>query len=130
MPADSRIVFDVAADIAAMHRWLPEQIQVRQIAPGLAEAEDETFDVSEDHDALMRSAPEQLRLEWGSKGRPDYTGWLQVTDQAAGASEVVVHLSFHGEAEAHPREAVEQSLQQSLERLAEEVHRRVDAPGY
>ncbi|MBA9003918.1 SRPBCC family protein [Thermomonospora cellulosilytica] len=133
MPAESRVVFDVASDVSTMDRWLPEEIHVRDIAPGLAEADAETG--RETHQGLMRKVPEQLRLEWGIKERPDYTGWLQVTDAGAGASEVVVHLSFLGdqpEASGSGRagDVTRRSLERSLDRLAEEVGRRVAQPGY
>ncbi|REE95854.1 SRPBCC family protein [Thermomonospora umbrina] len=134
MPAESRIVFDIAADVAAMHRWLPEEITVRSIADDLAEADSRFYDVREDRDGLMRKAPEQLRLEWGSRGRPDYAGWLQVSDQGAGTSEVVVHLSFLADQPAalgsnRARDVTQRLLQHSLDRLAEEVGRRVTQPG-
>ncbi|TNY36894.1 SRPBCC family protein [Thermomonospora catenispora] len=133
MPAESRIVFDVASDVSTMSRWLPEEIHVRDIAPGLAEADARTERTT--HQGLMRTAPERLRLEWGVKDRPDYAGWLEVTDAGAGASEVVAHLSFRGDQpeasdSGRAREEAQRSLERSLDRLAEEVARRVAQPGY
>ncbi|PKK15103.1 SRPBCC family protein [Thermomonospora sp. CIF 1] len=134
MPAESRIVFDIAADVAAMNQWLPEEVRVHEVAPGLAEAAGSLVDVREERDGMLLGAPERLRLEWGSRDGPDYTGWLQVTDQGAGTSEVVVHLSFRGHRppgeDAGPnRDVMQRMLEDSLERLAEEVGRRVTQPG-
>jgi hypothetical protein len=137
MPADSRTVFDIVSDVPTMDRWIPEEIEVQPIAPDLAVAEAETEgegpDEDDEPDALLRIVPEQLRVEWGSRGRPDYTGWLQVMDQADGASEVVVHLSFLGDQPeakgGRARSATQRLLEQSLERLAEEVTRRVTRTG-
>lgn len=152
MAADSRTVFEIAADVSTMHRWLPGEIHVHEVAPGIAEAEvatgrppdtgdrpaaghagtggtDRASRGADEPDALMRTSPDRLRLEWGTRGRPDYTGWLQVTDQADGTSEVVVHLSFLGDAaegthETPPEDAARRELERSLDRLADEVERR------
>ncbi|MEU6037201.1 SRPBCC family protein [Actinomadura sp. NPDC047616] len=132
MPADGRVVFDIAADTGTMHRWLPGEIDVHEIAPGVAEAEDHAYGV--DREGVMRTSPEQFRLEWGSRGTPDYTGWLQVMDHPGGTSEVVVHLSFLGDqpeatGASRARDHAERELRHSLDRLAEEVARRVGQPG-
>ncbi|WP_067489305.1 hypothetical protein [Actinomadura hibisca] len=125
MPAGSGTVFGVAADVATMERWLPREIDVQRIADDLAEGE-----VGDDGaDVLMRAVPDQLRLEWGLRSRPDYTGWIQVMDRADGASSVVAHLSFLGDqpqasGATRTREATQQLLERSLDRLADEVERQ------
>lgn len=134
MPADSRIVFDVASDTSTMHRWLPEQIDVHEVAPGVTEAEGRFVGSKRERNGLVRSSPERLRLEWGSRGRPDYAGWLQVVDQADGTSEVVVHLSFlrdrpQSDGRGQIRKATLRLIERSLDRLAAEVGRRVGQPG-
>lgn len=133
MPAESRIVFDVASDVSTMDRWLPEEIHVHDIASGLPEPDAHSDE--ETYQGSMRTVPERFRLEWGVKERPDYTGWLQVTDAGAGSSEVVAHLSFRGDqpqagGSDQVRDDVQRSLERSLDRLAEEVGRRVTQPGY
>ncbi|WP_019632008.1 SRPBCC family protein [Actinomadura atramentaria] len=131
IPAGSAIVFDVAADLDAMRRWLPEEIQLREIADDLVEASSTFAGTDAEHVGLLRRVPAQLRLEWGLRERPDYSGWLQVEDQADGASEVVVHLSFLGHERPEARGAsravdrTNRMLERSLDRLTEEVLRRV-----
>ncbi|MBW8486595.1 SRPBCC family protein [Actinomadura parmotrematis] len=130
MPADSRTVFDVASDASALGRWLPADIHVHAIASDLVEGEE--AGVAEG--VLMRVVPDQLRLEWGTRRTPDYTGWLQVADRADGASSVTVHLSFLGDhPQAHPsgkeRNAVQAMLEESLGRLADVVTGRVARAG-
>ncbi|MFI6520079.1 SRPBCC family protein [Spirillospora sp. NPDC050679] len=125
MPADSGTVFAVAADVETMPRWLPREINVERIATDLAEAETRDGD----DDVLMRAVPDQLRVEWGLHGRPDYTGWLQVMDRADGTSSVVAHLSFLGDqpqasGSTRTREATQQLLERSLDLLADEVERQ------
>jgi hypothetical protein len=49
-----------------------------------------------------------------------------VADSAAGASEVTVHISLLEEAQSGPRaDEVRELLDRSLDRLADEVQRRV-----
>jgi hypothetical protein len=132
MPADGRVVFDTAADTETMHRWLPEEIHVHEIAPGVAEAEAVAHGV--EREGAMRTSSREFRLEWGTRAGPDYAGWLQVTDHPGGTSEVVVHLSFLGDqpeatGALWARDATERSLRRSLDRLAKEVDRRVGRPG-
>ncbi|MQY06549.1 SRPBCC family protein [Actinomadura macrotermitis] len=128
MEADGRMVFEVAADVSAMHQWLPGEIHVQQISDDLAEGTSNVGNVLHD-DVLLRMAPQQLRLEWGSRRRPDYTGWLQVMEHPDGGSSVVAHLSFLGDqpeatGSEQVRQATKRLLEQSLDRLAEEVGRR------
>ncbi|MGK5554470.1 SRPBCC family protein [Actinomadura kijaniata] len=123
MPADSRTVFGVAADVGTMERWLPREIDVRRIATDLVEGE------ADGDEVLMRAVPDQLRLEWGLHGRPDYTGWIQVMDRADGASTVVAHLSFLGDqpeasGATHSREATQRLLEGALDRLADLVEQQ------
>ncbi|POM26553.1 hypothetical protein BTM25_09540 [Actinomadura rubteroloni] len=125
--AGSAIVFDVAAELG----WLPEEIETREIADDLVEAHSRDIGADAAHAGLLRRVPDQLRLEWGLRERPDYAGWLQVNDQADGASEVVVHLSFLGDERPEARGAARavdrtnRMLRRSLDRLADEVARRV-----
>jgi hypothetical protein len=95
MPADAEQVFAIVGDLDRLAEWMPAPIGVR---------------------------PEQLRLEWGSEGSPDYAGWLQVEHAEAGHSSVLMHLSFLGdqpEARRHGSAAdeVRQWLDDALSRL-------------
>lgn len=130
MPAPREVAYDVAAVVERMEAWLPTTVDVKQIAPNVLEVEGETKSGSYDSQGLYRAQPEQLRLEWGSRGTDDYSGWLQFADSGAGASEATMHLSFRGN---QPQASgggdaaakTESEMAEALSRLADEVQRRV-----
>ena len=100
MPADADAVFAVVGDLDRLSEWMPEPVGVRPTGDGEVHADVEPRDVHAD--GLARVRPEQLRVEWGSEGSPDYAGWLQVEHADPGRSSVVLHLSFLGDQpEAH-----------------------------
>jgi uncharacterized protein YndB with AHSA1/START domain len=94
MPADARDVFAVVSDLDRLTEWLPTGVEVRPTGDGAVHAHVEQREV--DIRGLVRVRPEQLRVEWGSEGGPDYAGWLQVQHADPGRSSVVLHLSFLG----------------------------------
>lgn len=133
MPAEARIVFELAQVTGIMRHWLPEGIEVTPVAPDVVEVAGEQVDTTTTHEGLYRPVPEQLRLEWGSRGHAGYAGWLQVADSTGGTSKVTVHLSFFDEAyDQRPPDAgvdVEEMLDSSLDRLASLVEQRVSQSG-
>lgn len=48
----------------------------------------------EDTSALLRAGRDRMRIEWGTRERGGYAGWLQVAGIDSGAGEVTVHLSY------------------------------------
>jgi len=132
MPADAEIVFDLMADVDRMERWLPTTMDVEEAGPDRVRVKGEAGGQPYDTEGLFRARPDQLRIEWGSHG-PEYAGWAQVYHSGAGASEVNLHLSFlGGQPQAHGGTAAEQMRQrmrEALERLEEEVTRRVTDAG-
>ncbi|MEU5868148.1 MULTISPECIES: SRPBCC family protein [unclassified Nonomuraea] len=130
MPADSMIVFGVASDVELMDRWLPRGLWVNDSGAGTVEAGGDLVPGSGRHEGLFRAQEDQLRVEWGGRDHPDYAGWLQVSDSAAGTSEVTVHLSLLDEPGTSARsDEVRELLGRSLDRLADEVTRRVSEGG-
>ncbi|WP_188193195.1 SRPBCC family protein [Nonomuraea sp. SYSU D8015] len=130
MPADSMIVYGVASDVAVMDRWLPQGLHVTDAGPGTVEADGELVPGEGAHEGLFRASEDQLRVEWGGRDHPDYAGWLQVADSTAGASEVTVHISLLDEPDSGSRaDEVRELLDRSLDRLADEVTRRVHDSG-
>ncbi|MFB4274288.1 MULTISPECIES: SRPBCC family protein [unclassified Nonomuraea] len=126
MPAESMVVFGVASDVEIMDRWLPQGLSVHDSGPGTIEADGSLVPGTGKHEGLFRAEEDQLRVEWGGRDHPDYSGWLQVSDSAAGTSEVTVHISLLDEPDSGARaDEVRGLLDRSLDRLAEEVHRRV-----
>jgi hypothetical protein len=126
MPAESTIVYGVASDVAVMDRWLPQGLHVTGSGPGTVAAGGELVPGEGAHEGLFRASDDQLRVEWGGRDHPDYAGWLQVADSAAGTSEVTVHISLLDEpgSGSHADE-IRELLDRSLDRLADEVSRRV-----
>lgn len=130
MPAESMVVFGVASDVRLMDRWLPQGLSVHDAGPGTLEADGSLVPGSGKHEGLFRVSQEQLRVEWGGRDHPDYSGWLQVSDSAAGTSEVTVHISLLDEPDSGARaDEVRGLLDRSLDSLADEVQRRVSGGG-
>ncbi|SDE01852.1 SRPBCC family protein [Streptomyces prasinopilosus] len=124
MPARPEHVFDQAAHVDRMETWLPEALHVDAgELPAVTVHEDRT---DEDTSALFRARPEQMRLEWGTRDRGSYAGWLQVAGIGSGASEVTVHLSFFDGSHDPGERAAGDALDTSLRRLEEQVRLRVD----
>jgi hypothetical protein len=130
MPADSVIVFGIVSDVDVMSSWLPQGLWVSHSGPGKLSAGGELVPGGEKHEGLFRVSEEQLRVEWGGRDHPQYAGWLQVADGASGTSDVTVHISLIDEPDSGTRaDEVRGLLDRSLDRLAEEVTRRVDDGG-
>ncbi len=91
--------------------------------PAVTVHEDRT---DEDTSALLRARREQMRLEWGTRERGGYAGWLQVAGIDSGASEVTVHLSFFDDRHDPGEEQATGALDDSLRRLERQVLLRVD----
>jgi uncharacterized protein YndB with AHSA1/START domain len=119
MPAEAEAVFAVVGDLDRLPEWMPDPVGVRPTGDGEVHADVEPRDVHAD--GLARVRPEQLRLEWGSEGSPDYAGYLQVQHADDGHSSVLLHLSFLGhQPETHGGRAADEVqawLDDSLERL-------------
>jgi uncharacterized protein YndB with AHSA1/START domain len=127
MPALPEMVFDQACDLDKLERWLPHELHVEPTEPPAVTVHEDT--TGHDARALFRAQRDQLRLEWGTRDVGRYAGWLQVAGLGSGASEVTVHLSFFDEEHAPPEDAVTASLEDSLERLAEQVRLKSDTAG-
>ncbi len=59
------------------------------------------------------------RIEWGSEGPNDYSGWLSVANGDDGGSTVEVHVSTERAANGDVDEGLEQTLD-NIKRLVEE----------
>ncbi|MFH9659529.1 SRPBCC family protein [Streptomyces sp. NPDC017248] len=124
MPAQPEHVFDQAANVAQLDAWLPDALHVAvQDPPAVTVHEDHS---GQDLPALLRSEPDQMRLEWGTREQGSYTGWLQVAGIGSGASEVTVHLSFFEAGHDPGEQAVYDALDGSLRRLEEQVRMRTE----
>lgn len=127
MPALPEPVFDEATDPGRLDAWMPRDLHVRvDDAPAVTVREDRG---DTEERGLLRTRQDQLRMEWGTRDDGRYAGWLQVAGLDTGTSRVTVHLSFFDEDSAPPQETVERELDESLDRLAEQVRLRVDSSG-
>lgn len=137
MPAPREIVFDLASDPTLRADWMPHGLSLRGDEPGDETTQQVTAEgplvPDAPRDGFVDASPDQLRLEWASRGDGRYSGWLQVADEGAGASEATIHLSFLGDqAQTHGGQAaqeVEDMLGQSLERLRSLVDQKVQDGG-
>ncbi|MGH3313639.1 MAG: SRPBCC family protein [Streptomyces sp.] len=121
------VVFEQASDVGQIDTWLPRELHVRPgEPPGVTVHDDDT---GRDAEALLRARRDQLRLEWGTREDARYGGWLQVEGIGGGASQVTVHLSFFDEGHAPADNEVTVALDESLDRLAEQVRLRADRAG-
>ncbi|MEU2060800.1 SRPBCC family protein [Streptomyces sp. NPDC013455] len=124
MPAQPEHVFDQAANVSQLDAWLPQALHVDvEDPPAVTVHEDSS---GQDMPALLRSEPDQMRLEWGTREQGSYAGWLQVAGIGSGASEVTVHLSFFDEGHDPGEQAVCYALDDSLMRLEEQVRMRTE----
>ena len=126
MPAVREVVFGYVSDPENVARWVPDLGEVHQTGDTTLHVQGDVGGEHVDADGVFDVRPEQFRVEWGNRpGAADgaYSGWLQVHDAAVGTSEVVLHLSFVGMA-APP--GLQQSLEQALDQLAQEVGSKVD----
>lgn len=119
MPAQPEQVFDRAADLGRLDAWLPDALHVRPEEPPTVTVHEDRSD--EDTSAQLRAARDQMRIEWGTRERGGYAGWLQVAGIGSGASEVTVHLSFFEDSHDPGRQAACAALDSSLERLERQV---------
>ncbi|GGO45006.1 hypothetical protein GCM10012287_11870 [Streptomyces daqingensis] len=120
-------VFDQACDVGQIDTWLPRELHVHpEEMPAVTVHDDDT---GRDEAALLRARRDQLRLEWGTREDGRYAGWLQVEGIGGGASSVTVHLSFFDEGDAPPDDRITAALDESLDRLAEQVRIRADKAG-
>ena len=139
MPAPREIVFDLASDPSMRQEWMPHGLSLQPAGGSSGDATTQQVRAEgpmvpgAPREGFVDASPDQLRLEWASQGDGRYSGWLQVADEGAGASEATIHLSFLGDqAQAHGGQAaqeVEQMLTQSLERLRGLVDQKVQDGG-
>lgn len=122
IPAPPQVVFDQASDLDGLDHWLPRELHVRPDGlPAVTVHEDDT---GQNARALFRAERDQLRMEWGTRDDDRYAGWLQTAGIGDEESEATIHLSFFDEEHAPPGDAVDRALDESLERLAEQVRLR------
>lgn len=92
MRASPEQVLDFVADIGNMPSYLPTTKSAQPQGEDRVRVQGEAQGHRYDSDGYLRRDREAKRLEWGAD-EGYYSGWLQVSEDGAGAS-VTVHISL------------------------------------
>ena len=88
-------VFDFISDVNNLARYLPTVKNAMPQGSDRVRVQGEAAGHPYDSDGSYHVYKDRKRMEWGSDGENQYSGWLEVKDNERGASaSVTVHLSF------------------------------------
>lgn len=88
-------VFDFVADINNLPKYLPTVHNASPLSQGRIRVQGEAGGHKYDEEGYFRADPETRKLEWGSDGENDYSGWLKVDQgEEPSASRITVHITF------------------------------------
>lgn len=120
-------VFAFVSDVNNLPRYLPTVHSAKPQSGERVHVEGEAQGHHYDDDGYMRVDQASRRMEWGSDGEDDYTGWLTVAgDDGATSSTVTVHLEF-GEQTGDDQqisnqdERIEQGLSEALDAIRQQI---------
>jgi hypothetical protein len=120
VPADRAFAF--VSDLANLPRFVPTT-RSAEGQDGHVHVEGETAGGEYHDEGQFFVDPDRRLMRWGS-GASAYRGELSVTDTGPDRAHVEVNLHFRdGNPHAPPARQIEQSLDQSLERLKTELTR-------
>jgi uncharacterized protein YndB with AHSA1/START domain len=123
IPAPPEAVFRFLSSVSNIPRYLPAIREARLEEDGHVFAVFEHGGEKREVNGYFQVSPETRRIEWGSDGKPDYRGWLEVQagPPAQNASELTVHLWMEAGAEREPKvgERLEAVLH-SIRRMVQE----------
>lgn len=131
--ASPRAVFDFAADIENLPKYLPTTHHAEAQPGGRIRVQGEAGGQAYDSDGYFRTDPMNLRLEWGSDGENRYLGWLEV-DGVDDECEVTVHLTFQPKPEQGERMDTQtgdrdKTIQDGLTAALESLRNQVEGTG-
>ena len=86
-------VFGFVSDISNLPKYLPTTHHAEAQGGERVRVRGEAGGHPYDSDGHFRVNTTEHRMEWGSDGENNYSGWLEVQDRGE-TSEVTVHLSF------------------------------------
>lgn len=123
-------VFAFVSDVGNLPRYLPTVHSAKPQSGERVHVEGEAQGHHYDDDGYMRVDQASRRMEWGSDGEDDYTGWLTVAgDDSATNSTVTVHLEF-GEQTGDDQqisnqdERIEQGLNEALDAIRQQIEQQ------
>ena len=119
-------VFAFVSDVNNLPRYLPTVHSARPQSGERVHVEGEAQGHHYDDDGYMRVDQASRRMEWGSDGEDDYTGWLTVAGDGATSATVTVHLEFGeqtgDEQQISDQDArIEQGLSEALDAIRQQI---------
>ncbi len=133
-PADQ--IFAFLADVRNVPQYLPT---VRDAQPQQGErirTQGQVGDRTYDADGHFRVDQQSHRLEWGSDGENDYSGWMQVEGNGDSQSQVTVHIHYAPSpevaqrmAERSPEHSFESAMREGITRTLESIQRLCEGTG-
>ena len=132
--ADS--IFDFISDVKNVPQYLPT---VKNAQPQQGErirTQGQAGDRSYDSDGHFRVDKQSRRLEWGSDGENDYSGWLEVQGSGGSQSEVKVHIHYAPKPEVlqhmverSPEHSFESAMNEGISKTLESIKRICEGKG-
>ena len=132
--ADS--IFDFIADVRNVPQYLPT---VKNAQPQQGErirTQGQVGERSYDFDGHFRIDKQAQRLEWGSDGENDYSGWLEVQGGGDSQSQVRVHIHYAPQPEMAQRMAerssghsFESAMSEGINKTLESIKRICEGKG-
>ena len=126
-------VFDFIADIRNMPRYLPTTHHAEAQGTGRVRVQGEVRGRTYDSDGWLRLDRTEHRMEWGSDGENQYSGWMEIEGDAA-ESLLTVHLSFvpkrHQEMQMEQQTGdTDTTIQQGLEAALRSIKAQCEGTG-
>jgi uncharacterized protein YndB with AHSA1/START domain len=88
-------VFDFVADINNLPSYLPTVHNASLVSQERIRVQGEAGGHKYDDEGYFRADQETRKLEWGSDGESDYSGWLKVDQgEEPSAARITVHIAF------------------------------------
>ena len=131
--ASADTVFDYVSDVRNMPRYLPTTHQAESQGPDRVRVQGEVRGRAYDSDGWLRLDRTEHRMEWGSDGENQYSGWMEVEGDEGGSA-VTVHLSFvprrHQEVQFEQQTGdVDATIQQGLEAALRSIKSQCEGSG-
>jgi uncharacterized membrane protein len=116
-PADQ--LFDYLSDVENLPRYFDSMTSAEPAGGDAVRTTANVDGQKVEGEAWFRVDDGARRIEWGSEGPNDYSGWLSVANGDGGGSTVEVHVSTERAANGDVDEGLEQTLD-NIKRLVEE----------
>jgi uncharacterized membrane protein len=132
-PADQ--IFDFLADVRNVPQYLPTVRDAQPQQGDRIRTQGQAGDHSYDSDGHFRANQQARRLEWGSDGENEYSGWLAVQENGS-QSQVTVHIHFAPRpemaqkmAERSPGHSFEAAMGEGITKTLESIKRICEGQG-